>query len=431
MLSHKLGPIQLAPGVLPRHVLCYLFAAFISIGLFTYLIALTPYILRVNLGLPEADHGRISGDLQFWHEIVALAVIGWWGAMSDRFGRRIIYIIGFVILGIAYATYSFATSEPELIIYRLIFAAGIAATAALMSAILADYPAEQSRGKLTGVAFFLNGIGSVIFFVGLTRLPEIYASGGADDLWAGRYAYLSVAGLAFIAAIVMLGLKPGRPAAASGKPRVRQLMLEGLRAGRNPRIGVSYVSSIAARADMSIITIFLTLWVVNAGIADGATTAEATARAGMTVGIAQLSAVIWAPIFGHIADRIDRLLLLIIAFALATTGYGWVSVQTDILSMSSLPALICLGMGQSSAILAATVLLGQEAPANIRGSAFGMQSLFGSVGILLISVIGGRLYDSVGPHAPFYAITVANGIVFLAGLYVRAGESRAASKQTR
>jgi MFS family permease len=428
MSSHKLGPIQLAPGVEPRHVLCYLFAAFVSIGLFTYLIALTPYILRVNLGLPEAEHGQVSGDLQFWHEIVALAVIGWWGAMSDRFGRRIIYIIGFVILGIAYASYSFATSEPELIIYRLIFAAGIAATAALMSAILADYPAEQSRGKLTGIAFFLNGIGSVIFFVGLTRLPEIYASGGADDLWAGRYAFLTIAGLAFLAAIVMLGLKPGRPDTASGKPRVRQLMLEGLQAGRNPRIGVSYVSSIAARADMSIITIFLTLWAVNAGIADGATTAEATARAGMTVGIAQFAAVLWAPIFGYIADRIDRLLLLIIAFALATTGYGWVSMQTDILSMAALPALICLGMGQSSAILSATVLLGQEAPARIRGSAFGMQSLFGSVGILLIAVVGGRLYDSVGPHAPFYAITAANGIVFLAGLFVRSRESRAATK---
>ena len=427
MSSHKLGPIQLAPGVLPRHVLCYLFAAFISIGLFTYLIALTPYILRVNLGLPEVEHGRISGDLQFWQEIVALAVIGWWGAMSDRFGRRIIYIIGFAIIGIAYATYSFATSEPELIFYRLIFAGGIAATAALMSAILADYPAEQSRGKLTGIAFFLNGIGSVIFFVGLTRLPEIYASGGADDLWAGRYAYLTVAGLAFTAAIVMLGLKPGRPAATSEKTPVSRLMLEGLQAARNRRIGVAYLSSMAARADMAIITIFLTLWVISAGTAAGATTAEAIARAGMTVGIAQLSAVIWAPIFGYIADRIDRLLLLIIAFALAATGYGWIAAQTDILSMAALPALICLGMGQSSAILAATVLLGQEAPAEIRGSAFGMQSVFGAMGILLLSIAGGRLYDSVGPHAPFYAIAAANGAVFLVGLFVRSGESRAAA----
>ena len=36
-------------------------------------------------------------------------------------------------------------------------------------------------------------------------------SQGVDELWSGRYAYLTVAGIAFLAAIVMTGLKPGRP----------------------------------------------------------------------------------------------------------------------------------------------------------------------------------------------------------------------------
>jgi MFS family permease len=299
-----------------------------------------------------------------------------------------------------------------------------------MAAVLADYPAETSRGKLTGVAFFLNGMGSVIFFVGMTQLPEIYSSRGATEIWAGRFSFLTVAGLAFFAAVVMLGLKPGRPTAASEKTPVLRLMAEGLRAARNPRIAVSYMGSMAARADMAIITLFLTLWIVNAGVEAGATTAEATGRAGMIIGIAQIAAVIWAPIFGYFADRIDRVLLVIIGFAIAATGYGAVALQTDILSTAALPAMICLGMGQSSAILAATVLLGQEAPADIRGSVFGTQSFFGAVGILILSIAGGRLYDGIGPHAPFYAVAAANSLVLLAGLYVRAAEARAASKHS-
>ncbi len=52
-------------------------------------------------------------------------------------------------------------------------------------------------------------------------------------------AYLSVSGLAFVAAIVMLGLKPGRPQhllKSAEKIPVHRLMLEGLRAARKSRI---------------------------------------------------------------------------------------------------------------------------------------------------------------------------------------------------
>ncbi len=86
-MTHQIGPIKLAEGVLPRHVYSYLFAALLSIGFFTYLTALTPYILRVNLGLDESVLGKVSGDLQFSHELVLLSLLGWWGAMSDRYGR--------------------------------------------------------------------------------------------------------------------------------------------------------------------------------------------------------------------------------------------------------------------------------------------------------------------------------------------------------
>jgi len=86
--SGSFGPIRLAPGVTRRHVLAYLFAAGISIGMFTYLMSLTPYILKVNLGIPENQHGRVIGNLQFLQEIIVMGCIGWWGAMSDRYGRR-------------------------------------------------------------------------------------------------------------------------------------------------------------------------------------------------------------------------------------------------------------------------------------------------------------------------------------------------------
>ncbi|MEZ5564640.1 MAG: MFS transporter [Gammaproteobacteria bacterium] len=428
--SHRLGPIRLAPGVRPRHALAYLFAAFISIGLFTYLTTLTPYLLEVNLGLPKDEQGTVSGNLQFWQEILALGVIGWWGAVSDRLGRRPVYVLGFILLALAYVLYPTAESVLELTAYRLVFGLALAALSAMLAAVLADYAHEDSRGKLTGLAFLLNGIGAVLFFVFLTRLPAFYAApnifsaSGADALRAGHYAYWTIACLALLAAIVMLGLKPGPPVAVRKGATVVELLRDGLAAARNPRIAVSYVGAFAARADMAVISLFLALWIVQAATSASASPDEAVGRAGMITGMALVASMIWAPIFGLIADRIDRLTLLCIGFLLAAIGYGWVASLDDILAPAAIPALLCLGIGQSSTILSSSVLLAQEAEADIRGSVFGLQTLFGAVGILALSAGGGVLFDKLGPHAPVVAISAANGLVFLLAVVIRVREVR-------
>jgi len=407
----RLGFIELAPGVLPRHALSYLFAALISIGLFAYLAALTPYVLTVNLALPDAEQGRASGLLQSWQEIVILLVIGWWGAASDRVGRRAVYIAGFVLMAIAYVLYPLASSLPVLIAFRLVFGCAVAALGAMLATVLADYPLESSRGRLTGFAFFLNGIGSVLFLVGLTQLPRLYAAAGASALNAGRYAYFTVASVAVLGALVMLGLKPGPPTRIVARKPLSALLAEGVRAARNPRILLAYGGGFTSRADLSLITLFLALWAAQAAVADGLDAAHAAGRVGMIIGTTQIAAMLWAPVYGYLGDRMPRTLHFTVAFTIALIGYSWVSLQPDVAAREAIPALIVLGMGQVSTILASTVLLGQEAPKAVRGSIFGLQAFCGGLGILAISWLGGLLYDHVAPSAPFLLVGALNGVV--------------------
>lgn len=423
--QQSLGPIRLAAGVMPRHVLCYLFAAFVSIGLFTYFTALTPYLLRVNLGLPQAEHGRVSGDLQFWQEIVLLVTIGLWGAASDRIGRRAVYIAAFLVMALGYGLYAFAGTVGQLLAWRIVIGVGIAGAAAMLSTIIADYPDDGSRGKLTGIAFFLNGIGAVLFFVGLTRLPQMFEARGSSELLAGHYAFLVVTAIALLAGLVMLGLKPGRPDSAAARTPLLRLLAEGVTAAaRAPRIALCYGSAFAARADMAIITLFITLWVTQAVADTSLSATQAAAKAGQVVGIVQGASLLWSPVFGFIADRMNRITVLIVGFLMAAIGYGWVAVIEDPTAPAAIPALLVLGIGQGSAILASTLLLSQEAPAHIRGSVFGLQSFCGALGIMAISAGGGRLFDSVGPSAPFVAVAVANGLVCLWAVALRAVERR-------
>jgi MFS family permease len=64
-------------------------------------------------------------------------------------------------------------------------------------------------------------------------------------------------------------------------------------------------------------------------------------------------------------------------------------------------------------------LIGQEAPANKRGSVLGAFNISGAIGILLITAVGGRLFDAIDPRAPFVVVGSINVLLFFASLYVR------------
>jgi len=416
----KFGPVRLMPGVTRGHVGAYLWAAFVSIGIFTYATTLQPYLLEVNIGVPVGQRGSVSGDLQFWQEIITLMCVGLFGAWSDRVGRRVVYITGFLITALAYAAYPFANDVGQLLIYRLIYAVGIAALGGMLATVLADYPVDADRGKLTGISFFLNAVGALLFFAVLTRLPSFYQGFGATETEAGRFAYFSIAAVCVVSALVMIGLKPGRPDQVAERLPLRTLMTQGIAAGRQPRIALAYAASFAARADLVIVALFLSLWVQTAAIADGATAAEASSRQGALFGIVQGSAMLWAPIFGWMADKVNRVTLVIIATILSIAGYGWMGFTPDpAMGGAAFGAAAMLGIGQASGILASQVLIAQEAPSAIRGAVIGMVGFFGALGILVISKIGGYTFDEWRPGSPFIIMAGANVLLLAFAIWVR------------
>jgi MFS family permease len=417
--ARHLGPVRLESGVRPGHVLCYFWAAFVSIGIFAFYGALLPFILNVNLHIPPGERGVVTGDLQFWQEVVSMLVLGIAGAASDRVGRRVIYVLGFLVMGLAYATCPFAGNYVQLLAYRMFFAVGVAMLAAMLQVVLTDYPIDEDRGKLAGIANFLSTLGTLLFLAILIRLPAVFSSAGLSDLWAGRASYLSIAGVCVVSAILMLGLRPGRAYRMAPKLPLWTLIRRGMAAARDPRIALAYGAAFNSRADLVIMTLFLALWAQNAALADGSSPAEAAQKQGMLFGIIQVSALLWAPVFGWLADRLDRVTTVILAIVLSIIGYGWMGLVDHPLHTSAIPAAVMLGIGQISAILAATVLAGQVAPGPIRGAVVGMLTFFGAFGILAISKVGGYAFDHWMPGAPFLIMTFANVALLVFALYVR------------
>jgi len=229
----RFGPVNLMPGISRGHAFSLMWGAFTTIGLLTFVAVATPYVLTANLGIPESEQGTVTGDLVFWAEITQILIFGLVGVAADRIGRNWLYAMGMLGMGAAYAFYPFAESIGELTIYRVIYALGLGTSTGMLATVVADYPQENSRGKMLALVGFLNGLGVILVVALLGNLPEMLVAAGYTDITAGRYTHaVAVVGCAVTAVVLGFGLKKGTPVHREERLPVLELFRSGQRAGR-------------------------------------------------------------------------------------------------------------------------------------------------------------------------------------------------------
>ena len=416
----KFGFLELAEGVTKTNCIGLFVASFTIIGLLTYISTSTAFVLIEVLNVPESDRGRISGDLVFLTEITQILLFSAAGVVADRIGRRPVITFGIIGMGLGYVLYPYATGGFDLSVYRIVYAAGLALSTGMLGTIVADYPSEPSRGRMVAAAGMLNGLGVVTVALGLGSLPSVLVGMGYSPLEAGRLTHWLIFVVCIISGIIYrLTLRPGTPKPKEDQPSYIELAKAGFLEGKNPRIALSYASAFVARADLVILGTFLVLWAFNAANAAGLDSADATGRANRIFALTQTAALLWSPVCGFLLDRMNRVSGLVFCMAMATIGYGSMGFIDNILDPSATPLLILLGFGQISAFFGATTLIGQEAPTAQRGAVVGMFNMVGAIGILICSAVGGRLFDSINPSAPFVLIGGLNFCLLIAAIFVR------------
>ncbi|WP_101759926.1 MFS transporter [Oceanicoccus sp. KOV_DT_Chl] len=418
--TNQFGPVTLAPGYTRTNAFGFLLAAFTAIPLVSFINFAQPFLLEEVFHVPKEEQGVLTGQLAAMQEFIVLLLMGVVGASSDNFGRRIIMVVGLAILALGLVIYPLATAASDLYAYRIIFAIGASMVPVMYSVTLHDTSANKSRGVFTAMGSFCTGLGMVLISMQIGKLPQRLIAQGVDPIMAGRYAYWAMAALAVVVALLIHCMwKSGRATTATEKTPVLKLMREGFgEAATNPRIALSYFTAFASRGDLVVIGTFMSLWVVQSSSDFALTSAEGLARAGIMVAIVQGVAMIWAIAMGILSDRINRVASVCIGFTIAAFAYMNISFIDNPFSSSALFACALLGIGEISTIVSGSALIGEEAPAERRGSVLGVFNVIGATGILLGTYFGGVVFDGIGKTAPFMLMGIINGLVAVTALSI-------------
>ena len=413
---------RLQPGIQKKNLGTFYFIAFVTICLASLINMLQPFMLTEFLGLPKDQHGVPTGQLAFAGELVIIAFVGLFGILSDRTGRRNVYGIGLLFMGIGFAITPFSTTIEGLILTRCIYAIGVAGATAMLAIVVADYVMDEDRGKATGIMGFMNGLGAMISAMVLMKVPSWLTQSGMDAKTAGWYTYLGVAIFAVISAFVawtmLSGKRPAKKDDAEKVPFIEGAKI-GVKAAKDPGIKLSYAASFVARPDLAIVALFIPLWISKYGQEVlNLPVEEALAKAGVVLACCFGASLLFAPIIGIITDRINRVGALALALIINTVGYGLTFFITNPTGGMMMGVMVIIGMGQVSGVITSQVLIQQQAPAAQRGSIIGVFGLAGAVGILFCSALGGFLFDSYGPSGPFVLLAGLNGIVAIWGLAI-------------
>ncbi len=307
------------------------------------------------------------------------------GALSDWLGRRKgLVLIGYGMAALTKPFFPLAGSYAVVFAVRLMDRVGKGVRGAPRDALVADLVPKELRGASYGLRQSLDTIGALSGPLLATLL--MLASGGDIRLvfW--------IAVLPAFVSVALLALLVHEPSRQSGPREIHTpLHWQGL-----SRFSSAFWSVVAIGAVLTLARFseaFLLLRASDLGLDNNY----------IPLVLVLMNVVYAASVYpaGWLSDRMDRRWILAAGAATLvvadvvlarTTGIAWLMVGI---------AMWGLHMGLSQGLLAA--LIADAAPAERRGTAFGLFSVVSGIALLASSVLAGKLWDRFGPPSTFYA----------------------------
>lgn len=355
--------------------------------------SLLPLFMVTTLGTSVLVIGLIEGLA----EATALFIKVFSGAISDYLGKRKgLALLGYGLGALSKPFFALASSSGMVLGARLMDRAGKGIRGAPRDALVADITPPELRGAAYGLRQSMDTTGAFLgplLAVGLMLLLH-------DDFRAVFWIAL-IPGFLSVA-LLYFGLK--EPKTPVEHKRTNPIKRENLtRLGKSCWwvIGLGAVFTLARFSEA-----FLVLRAQQSGVP--------LALIPLVMVVMNVIYSFSAYPFGKLSDGMSHtrllqwgLVVLIAADVVLALSTHWTGIIVGV-------ALWGMHMGMTQGLLAAMVA--KTAPADLRGTAFGLFSLVSGVGLLMASVGAGAIWELWGAEYTFYAGAV---ICLLTLLYLR------------
>src|SRR5579871_191075 len=175
---------------------------------------------------------------------------------------------------------------------------------------------------------------------------------------------------------------------------------------------VCFLGSVTTIVAMTLLLPFLPLYVEQLGVTDHAAIVQ---WSGIAYGATFFTAALTAPLWGVLADRYGRKLMLVRASLGMAIAMSLIGMATNVWQLVALRLLAGLLGGYSSASM---VLVATQTPKSRSGWALGVLSSGIMAGNLVGPLIGGFLPPLIGIRATFWASGAAIFVAFLATVFL-------------
>lgn len=343
--------------------------------------SLLPIFMATVLGASMVTIGLIEGIA----EATAAITKVFSGAISDYFRKRkFLVVLGYGLGAITKPVFPLATTIEWVFVARFVDRIGKGIRGAPRDALIADMVPPQLRGAAYGLRQALDSVGA---FLG-PLLAVAFMIWLANDIKSVLWVAVVPAFLAVLLLIVAVREPESSEHALGTK---NHLTLTGAK-----RLSLRYWLIVALGAVFTLARFseaFLILRAQDVGLAVG--------YVPVIMIVMNIVYAIFAYPAGAAADRLSARTLLVF-------GLGVLVAADVLLAIASSPWIAFLGAAFWGLHMALTQgllskLVADTAPADLRGTAFGIFNLVSGGALLLASVIAGALWSVFGASATFIA----------------------------
>lgn len=373
------NPPTSGPGRIPAGVWVLGFVSLLMDVSSEMIHALLPLFMVTTLGASTLAVGLVEGLA----ESTALIVKVFSGVLSDYAGKRKgLAVLGYALGALTKPLFAVATSTGMVLAARLLDRVGKGIRGAPRDALITDITPREIRGAAFGLRQSLDTVGAFVGPLAAVGLMLLWANDFRRVFW--------VAMVPGAAAVLLLALGVREPAPSGERRSSNPLTRRNL-----GRLGAGYWWVVLLGAVFALARFSEAFLVLRA---QGSVPLALIPLVMVTMNIVYAAS---AFPFGRLSDRVGhgRLLgagLLVLAAAdlvLATSSH-WSVILIGV-------SLWGVHMGLTQGLLA-TMVAG-TAPADLRGTAFGMFNLLSGVALLGASLLAGLLWDRLGPSYTFLA----------------------------